>query len=87
MRSAKISDVRARFADFLRLVRRGGEVAIMNRTVPVARLVPFDEPAASPLQIEEPPLNPQEAFRKRYPPVQGPATDSLRFLMEERGFR
>jgi prevent-host-death family protein len=39
MKTASVSEVKARLSHFLRLVRRGGEIQILDRGVPIARLV------------------------------------------------
>jgi prevent-host-death family protein len=41
-----ISEVKARLAKYLRLVARGSEVQILDRGVPVARLIPCSAQAA-----------------------------------------
>ena len=44
MTTASISDLKANLSRYLRVVRRGGEVQVLDRGTPVARLVP---PAAN----------------------------------------
>jgi prevent-host-death family protein len=39
MKTASVSDLKAHLSRYLRLVRRGSEVQILDRGVPVARLV------------------------------------------------
>jgi prevent-host-death family protein len=39
MRTASVSELKARLAQYLRLARRGSEVQILERGVPIARLV------------------------------------------------
>ena len=39
MRTASVTDLKARLSHYLRIVRRGSEVEIVQRGVPVARLV------------------------------------------------
>jgi prevent-host-death family protein len=39
MKTASVSDMKAHLSRYLRLVRRGSEVEILDRGVPVARLV------------------------------------------------
>ena len=38
----KIAPLRARFSEYLRRVRRGEEIIVMDRDRPVARLVPIE---------------------------------------------
>ena len=40
MSSVSVSDLKARLSHYLREVRRGGEVQVLDRGKPVARLVP-----------------------------------------------
>ena len=40
MTAASISDLKANLSRYLRVVRRGGEVQVLDRGTPVARLVP-----------------------------------------------
>jgi prevent-host-death family protein len=40
MKTASVSELKARISAYLRWVKRGGEVEILERGVPVARLVP-----------------------------------------------
>ena len=44
MTRASISDLKAHLSRYLRQVRRGGEVQIVDRGVPVARLVGLEPP-------------------------------------------
>lgn len=48
MKTASVSDLKAHLSRYLRLVRRGSEVQILDRGVPVARLVGLDEARESP---------------------------------------
>ncbi|HEY5578228.1 MAG TPA: type II toxin-antitoxin system prevent-host-death family antitoxin [Acidimicrobiia bacterium] len=41
MRTVSVSELKARLSRYLREVRRGGEVQILDRGVPVARLIPI----------------------------------------------
>lgn len=47
MRQASISDLKARLSYYLREVRRGGEIQVLDRGNPVARLVPLSEGASA----------------------------------------
>lgn len=46
MTRASVSDLKANLSRYLREVRRGGEVQIVDRGVPVARLIGLAPPAA-----------------------------------------
>ncbi|MYA84244.1 MAG: type II toxin-antitoxin system prevent-host-death family antitoxin [Acidimicrobiaceae bacterium] len=43
MSSVSVSDLKARLSHYLREVRRGGEIQVLDRGKPVARLVPLAE--------------------------------------------
>lgn len=43
MSSVSVSDLKARLSHYLREVQRGGEVQVLDRGKPVARLVPLAE--------------------------------------------
>ena len=48
MSRASISELKARLSHYLREVRRGGEVEVLDRGVPVARLTAVEAPAGGP---------------------------------------
>jgi prevent-host-death family protein len=43
MKSAKVSELKARLSAFLSEVRSGGSVIVYDRNTPIARLVPFHQ--------------------------------------------
>jgi prevent-host-death family protein len=45
MRSVNIAELKAKLSEYLRHVRSGHELTVLDRNTPVARLVPFDEGA------------------------------------------
>jgi len=45
-RSVKIGELRDNLSSYVRLVRRGEEVVVLDRDRPVARIVPFEAPAS-----------------------------------------
>jgi prevent-host-death family protein len=47
VKTVSVSEVKARLAKYLRLVGRGGEVQILDRGVPVARLIPCSAQGAA----------------------------------------
>ncbi len=81
MLAVSITDLKARLSHYLRAVRAGEEVRVLDRRRPVARIVP--EPAeGSPIRVRE--------ARRSFPPL-AIATESLvapddlaRALAEER---
>jgi len=53
MKTASVSDLKANLSRYLRLVRRGSEVQILDRGIPVARLVGLAGSPASPNPHDE----------------------------------
>jgi prevent-host-death family protein len=43
MKTANISELKAKLSAYLAEVRRGGTVLVYDRSIPIARLVPFQE--------------------------------------------
>jgi len=39
----KIAELKSKLSEYLRSVRRGNEVVIKDRDIPIARIVPYDE--------------------------------------------
>ncbi|MEX2627303.1 MAG: type II toxin-antitoxin system prevent-host-death family antitoxin [Ilumatobacteraceae bacterium] len=56
MSTASVSELKAKLSAYLREVRRGGEVQVVDRGIPIARLVPLaperdaDDPTANQLR-------------------------------------
>jgi prevent-host-death family protein len=44
MKTVSVSELKAKLSRYLREVRRGGEIHVVDRGVPVARIVPLDRP-------------------------------------------
>ena len=45
MRSVNIAELKAKLSEYLRHVRSGHELTVLDRNTPVARMVPFDDSA------------------------------------------
>ena len=74
MKTAGVREVRISLSKLLRAVKRGEEIVITDRRVPVARLVPY-RPAG------RPPLPSRAALRAQF---QGRGVEATRALLEER---
>jgi antitoxin (DNA-binding transcriptional repressor) of toxin-antitoxin stability system len=81
MRTAKISEFKAHISRELASVRRGERIVILDRDVPVAQVIPFQEPA--PALVPRAPTRPL-VYRKLGISV---AVDPLTVLAAERGSR
>ena len=85
MRPVQIAELKARLSRYLRQVRAGAEVVVTDRDRPVAKLVPYTDPAV-------PRLGVRKASRALHstrlpPPLRGSKEDIVQLLMEERGER
>lgn len=82
MTNVRIADLKARLSEHLRKVRGGRTLTVLDRNMPIARIVPYDL---------EPPLEVRRATRKpaelRLPPPPKAPTDSLSVLMQDRASR
>jgi prevent-host-death family protein len=54
MTTAGIADLKARLSHYLRGVRRGGQVVVLDRDTPVARIVPYAATEGRGLMIRRP---------------------------------
>ena len=81
MSDVGIAELKARLSEHLRSVRNGGTVTVLDRDIPIARIVPY---AAQPLEI-------RKARRRlrdvKLPPKPQKRTDSLAILVEDRRSR
>jgi prevent-host-death family protein len=44
VRQVRIAELKARLSEYLRAVRRGETVAVLDRETPIARIVPIEQP-------------------------------------------
>ena len=83
MKTVRIAELKARLSEYLREVRRGHPVTVMDRQTPVASLVPY-APSGEPLRTRAPLgrfPSPQEVPLPSPPKVK---TDIVDLLLEER---
>jgi prevent-host-death family protein len=52
MRTARVSELKAKLSAYLTEVRGGGTIVVYDRNTPIARLVPFEEEADDLVIIE-----------------------------------
>jgi prevent-host-death family protein len=82
MKHVRIAELKARLSEYLRAVRRGETIAVLDRDTPVAQIVPFRERTALRIRKpapEAPPLN-----RVRLPKPLKLNVDIVELLLEER---
>lgn len=86
MKTVTIAELRNRLSEYLRAVRSGETVLVLNRDQPVARILPA-ESAPPPLEVRPPlPGSPPVGLIPRPSPL--PLTrDVVDYLLEERGER
>jgi prevent-host-death family protein len=85
--TVNVATLKAQLSEYLRVVKAGGEVIVMDRQTPVARLIPYQEEELFKLEIlrAEEPFHGLEDFHGK--PIKGLKMDSLRALLDERGDR
>jgi prevent-host-death family protein len=83
MRDVSIADLKARLSHFVRIARSGRTVTVLNRDVPVARLVPLEEEPAG-LVIRPPKPGSPPPGKVKLPPRLRTKRDILELLLEER---
>ncbi len=83
MRAVRIAKLKARLSEYLRGVRRGHELTVLDREVPVARIVPYTNEATL-LTIRHPLPDAPELRRVPLPPPLDLDVDVVALLLEER---
>lgn len=83
MINAGIADLKARLSHYLRGVRRGGEVVILDRDTPVARIVPYSASTRE-LSVRMPQAGSPAPGEVKLPRPLGLKRDVVDLLMAER---
>jgi len=81
MKTVGTADLKAHLSEYLRAVRKGRTLTVLDRDRPVARLVPVD---AGPLEVRRATRRARDLPRQR---PAAPATNSLAVLLEDRARR
>ena len=82
MKQVRIADLKARLSEYLRAVRRGETIAVLDRDTPIAQIVPVrDRPA---LRVRKPAPGTPAPNRVRLPKPAKLKVDIVQFLLEER---
>ena len=82
MRYVKIAELKARLSEYLRYVRRGHVVTILDRDTPVARLVPME--GADALRVRQPAKRVRKLQDVPLPRPLRVGLDVVDLLLEER---
>jgi prevent-host-death family protein len=82
MKQVRIAELKARLSEYLRAVRRGETIAVLDRETPVAQIVPVRERPA--LRVRKPSPAAPPLNRVRRPKPLKLAVDVVELLLEER---
>jgi prevent-host-death family protein len=77
-----VAELKARLSEFLREVRGGREVVVLDRDRPVARLVPYE--AGGPLVVREPRATYRSLRDVPLPPPVALSVDPVELLLDDR---
>lgn len=83
MKRIRITQLRARLSEYLRVVRRGHTLIVLNRKTPIARIVPYADDAMS-LKVRAPSAGSPPINRVPLPPPLDVGVDVVTLLLEER---
>jgi prevent-host-death family protein len=82
MKQVRIAELKARLSEYLRVVRAGETIAVLDRDTPVAQIVPVRDRAA--LRIRKPAPGTPPPNRVRLPRPAKSNVDVVQLLLEER---
>ena len=82
MKQVRIADLKARLSEYLRAVRGGESIAVLDRDTPVAQLIPVQGPWA--LRIRKPAPGALPPHRIKVPKRARLNVDIVELLLEER---
>ena len=82
MKQVRIAELKARLSEYLRAVRRGETIAVLDRETPVAQIVPVRE--RSTLRIRKPAAGAPSPNRVTLPKPSQSNIDVVQLLLEER---
>ena len=82
MERVGIAELKARLSEYLRQVRRGESIVVLDRDVPVARLVPYETEGQA-VRVRRPPPGSRPADAPLPPPLDL-GFDVIDLLLEER---
>jgi prevent-host-death family protein len=82
MKQVRIAELKSRLSEYLRAVRRGETIAVLDRNTPVAHIVPVHERPA--LRVRKPAPGTPAPNRVRLPKPAKLKVDIVKLLLEER---
>jgi len=82
MQQVRIADLKARLSEYLRAVRAGQSLAVLDRDTPVAQLIPIREARA--LRVQKPSPGAPPLHRIKVPKRARLNVDIVALLLDER---
>jgi len=82
MKQVRIAELKARLSEYLRAVRRGETIAVLDRETPVAQIVPVRVTSA--LRVRKPAPESTSLNRVPVPKPTKHSIDAAQLLLEER---
>jgi len=82
MKQVRIAELKARLSEYLRVVRRGETIAVLDRETPVAQIVPVRDRSA--LRVRKPAAGTPAPNRVPLPKPAKLPVDVVQILLEER---
>lgn len=82
MKQVRIAELKARLSEYLRAVRSGESIAVLDRDTPVAQLIPVHERRA--LRVRKPAPGSLPLHRVKVPKRARLNVDIVELLLEER---
>lgn len=82
MRQVRIAELKARLSEFLRAVRGGESITVLDRDTPIAQLIPVRERSA--LRVRKPARGTLPLNRVPVPKRAKLSVDVVQLLLEER---
>ena len=86
MKVVRVAELKARLSEYLRSVRRGRTLTVMDRDTPIARIIPY-ETGPSTLTVRSPLPNAPKLSALRFLPPLALKIDVVKLLAEDRGER
>ncbi len=85
MKTAKVSELKAKLSAYLRSVRKGETVLVVDRTIPIAKLIPVEHPQDDIVILG--PVGPTPALKKLKPVPLRKRVDIVELLRQSRDQR
>jgi prevent-host-death family protein len=84
MRTVRIGELKARLSEYLRGVRRGRSLTVLDRNTPIAVISPFPGNGGGALVVRSPTPEAPRLPRVPLPPPLAVSIDAVELLLEER---